>query len=54
VIAITAATLDQRRYNGNRQGVQTHRQLPILKGALAAHQAKYTVNPNLERQAVAA
>ncbi len=34
--------------------LKAHKQLPILRGALAAHQAKHAINPNLEQQAVAA
>ncbi|MGH7227527.1 MAG: IS256 family transposase, partial [Gemmataceae bacterium] len=34
--------------------LKAHRQLPILRAALAAHQAKQARNPILEQQAVAA
>jgi hypothetical protein len=34
--------------------LKAHRQLPILRAALAAHQAKHAVNPDLEQQARAA
>jgi putative transposase len=34
--------------------LKAHKQLPILRGALAAHQAKHTVTPDLEQQAKAA
>ncbi len=34
--------------------LKAYKHLPILRGALAAHQAKHTINPNLEQQAVAA
>ena len=34
--------------------LKAHRQLPILRDALAAHQAKYAVKPTLDRHAVAA
>jgi transposase-like protein len=34
--------------------LKAYKQLPILRGALAAHQAKHAINPNLEQQAVAA
>ncbi len=34
--------------------LKAYKHLPILRGALAAHQAKHTLNPNLEQQAVAA
>jgi putative transposase len=34
--------------------LKAHRQLPVLRAALAAHQAKHTVNPDLEQQAKAA
>ena len=33
--------------------LKAHKQLPILKAALAAHQAKHAVNPDLEQQAKA-
>ncbi len=34
--------------------LKAHKQLPILRAALATHQAKHVINPNLEQQAVAA
>jgi putative transposase len=34
--------------------LKAHRQLPVLRAALAAHQAKHAVNPDLEQQAKAA
>lgn len=34
--------------------LKAHRQLPVLRAALAAHQAKHAVNPNLEQQPKAA
>jgi transposase-like protein len=34
--------------------LKAYKQLPILRGALAAHQAKHTINPELEQQAVPA
>lgn len=34
--------------------LKAHKQLPILRRALAAHQAKHDINPNLEQQVVAA
>ena len=34
--------------------LKAHRQLPILRDALAAHQAKYAVKPTLDRDAAAA
>ena len=34
--------------------LKAYKQLPILRGALAAHQAKHVINPELERQAVPA
>src|SRR5229473_992678 len=34
--------------------LKAHRQLPILRAALAAHQAKHAINPDLEQQAKAA
>lgn len=34
--------------------LKAHRLLPILRAALAAHQAKHVVNLNLEQQAKAA
>ena len=34
--------------------LKAHRQLPILKAALAAHGAKHAINPVLERQSAAA
>ena len=34
--------------------LKAHRQLPILKAALAAHAARHTVNPALEQQSAAA
>jgi putative transposase len=34
--------------------LKAYKQLPILRGALAAHQAKHAVNPDLEQQAKAA
>ena len=40
---------------GGRYGrLKAHRQLPTLRDALAAHQAKYAVKPTLDRHAVAA
>ena len=45
--------LGWRRHAGGRQGLpatQGHRQLPILRAALAAHQAKNVTKPNLEQQ----
>ena len=34
--------------------LKAHKQLPILRAALAAHQAKHAINPDLEQQATAA
>jgi len=34
--------------------LKAHKQLPILRAALAAHQAKHVINPDLEQQAEAA
>ena len=34
--------------------LKAHKQLPILRAALAAHQAKHGVNPDLEQKARAA
>ena len=34
--------------------LKAHRQLPVLRDALAAHQAKYAVKPVLDRHVVAA
>ena len=34
--------------------LKAHRQLPILKVALAAHGARHTIKPVLERQSAAA
>ena len=34
--------------------LKAHKQLPILRAALAAHQAKHVINPDLEQQAAAA
>jgi putative transposase len=34
--------------------LKAHKQLPILRTALAAHQAKHAINPDLEQQAKAA
>jgi len=34
--------------------LKAHKQLPMLRGALAAHQAKHASNPHLEQQAKAA
>ena len=34
--------------------LKAHRQLPILKAALAAHGARHTIKPVLERQTAAA
>jgi len=34
--------------------LKAHRQLPVLRAALAAHQAKHAINPDLEQQARAA
>ena len=34
--------------------LKAHKQLPILRAALAAHQAKNLTNPDLEQQAKAA
>ena len=34
--------------------LKAHRQLPTLKAALAAHGARHTINPVLERQTAAA
>ena len=34
--------------------LKAHRQLPILKAALAAHGARHTIKPVLERQTTAA
>jgi putative transposase len=34
--------------------LKAHKQLPILRAALAAHQAKQATNPDLEQQAKAA
>jgi transposase-like protein len=34
--------------------LKAHKQLPILRAALAAHQAKHAINPDLEQQAKAA
>ena len=34
--------------------LKAHRQLPVLRAALAAHQAKHAINPDLEQQAKAA
>ena len=34
--------------------LKAHRQLPILKAALAAHGARHTIKPVLERQSAAA
>jgi hypothetical protein len=34
--------------------LKAHKQLPILRGALAAHQAKHASDPHLEQQAKAA
>jgi transposase-like protein len=34
--------------------LKAHRQLPILRSALAAHHAKHASNPHLEQQAKAA
>src|ERR1700676_2097665 len=39
--------------NGFRR-LKAHKQLPVLRGALAAHQAKHASNPHLEQQAKAA
>jgi putative transposase len=32
------------------KGFKAHKQLPILRGALATHQAKHTTNYDLEQQ----
>jgi hypothetical protein len=34
--------------------LKAHKQLPILRAALAAHQAKHAINSNLEQQPRAA
>ncbi|MEI7876255.1 MAG: IS256 family transposase, partial [Alphaproteobacteria bacterium] len=34
--------------------LKAHKQLPILRAALLAHQARYTIGPNLELHAKAA
>ena len=34
--------------------LKAHKQLPILRAALAAHQAKYLTNPDIEQQVRAA
>ncbi len=34
--------------------LKAHRQLPVLRAALAAHQARHAGNPDLEQQAKAA
>ena len=34
--------------------LKAYKQLPTLRAALLAHQAKHAVNPNLEQQAAAA
>jgi len=34
--------------------LKAHRQRPVLRAALAAHQAKHAINPGLEQQARAA
>ena len=34
--------------------LKAHKQLPILRAALAAHQASHSINPDLEQKAKAA
>ena len=52
------AALDRRRHAGGRQGLSAAqgqaKQLPILRAALAAHQAKNATNTTLEQQTRAA
>jgi hypothetical protein len=48
------ATLDRRCHAGGPKGfrrLKARKQLPILRTALAAHQAKNVTNANLEQQA---
>jgi hypothetical protein len=52
VLRWTAAAMLEAA-NGFRR-LKARKQLPILRAALAAHQAKNVTNPNLEQQARAA
>ena len=48
----TGAAMLEAAAKGFRR-LKAHRQLPILKAALAAHGARHTIKPVLERQSAA-
>ena len=52
VLRWTAAAMLEAAMGFRR--LKAHKQLPILRAALAAHQAKHVINPDLEQQAAAA